>query len=105
MFPEEVRQLLPSNAVDEIRQAGKALAFDMFTAYAFHMMRAAEILILGLVRDYYPITLRESQRNLGQDVAHGGSRSATYRLNLLAIRAASVRFCASNAETPRRDGS
>src|SRR6266404_2343755 len=69
VFPEEVRKLLPSNAVDEIRQAGKALAFDMFTSYAFHMMRAAEILILGLVRDYYPVTLKESQRNLGQYVS------------------------------------
>jgi len=68
VFPEEVRKLLPGNAVDEIRQAGKALAFDMFTSYAFHMMRAAEILIRNLVRDYYRNALKDSQRNLGQYV-------------------------------------
>ena len=68
IFPEEVRKLLPNNAIEEIRQAGKALAFDIFTSYAFHMMRAAEILIRSLVRDYYPNALKGSQRNLGQYV-------------------------------------
>lgn len=31
-FPEDIRKSIPANAIEEIRQGGKALALDMFTA-------------------------------------------------------------------------
>ena len=64
-FPEEIRKLMPTNAIEEIRQGGKALALDMFTAYAFHAMRAAELVMLMLLHDYYNADIPESGRKLG----------------------------------------
>jgi hypothetical protein len=65
-FPEPLRQSLPRDATAEIRQAGKAMAFDLFTAHAFHMMRAAEIVVLWLLRTYYNESIPTAQRNWSQ---------------------------------------
>lgn len=42
MFPERVRQRLPGPAIADIRQAGRCLALDNYTASAFHILRAVE---------------------------------------------------------------
>lgn len=62
-FPEAIRPQIPSAAIAEIQQAGKGLAFDMFTAHAIHMMRAAEIVVLHLLREYYNETVPVAQRS------------------------------------------
>jgi hypothetical protein len=64
-FPTSIRLLLPPSAIDEIRAAGRALAFDLFTASAFHIMRAAELVLLELLKEYQVSPEKESQRNWG----------------------------------------
>ena len=68
-FPEPIREQLPSRVIEEIQQGGKALAFDLFTANSFHMMRAAELVMLNLLRDYYSATIPESGRNWGNYIS------------------------------------
>jgi len=62
-------KLLPRNALEEIQQAGRCLAFDLFTAHAIHSMRAAEIVVIDLLCKYYNLTIPTSQRNWGAYVA------------------------------------
>ena len=87
-FPEALRKSIPSQAIDEIRQGGKAFALDMFTAFAFHAMRAAEIVMLVLLRDYYNQTLKESDRNWGNYIRvikdNGGDPELVRYLNEMA---------------------
>ena len=45
-FPECVREVLPSEMLYDLRQAGRCLAFEVPTACAFHIFRATEVLIL-----------------------------------------------------------
>jgi len=49
LFPENIRQALPRQCVDDIKQAGKCIAFDIPTAAAFHILRATE----SVIRLYY----------------------------------------------------
>jgi hypothetical protein len=49
IFPESIRQYLSSEAVNEVRQAGKCLAFELPTSAGFHILRAAE----DVIREYY----------------------------------------------------
>jgi hypothetical protein len=69
-FAPSVREALIKypRAIEEIRQAGKALAVDLFTARGFHMMRAVEVLVLELLTKYGTPPPKESQRNLGNYV-------------------------------------
>ncbi len=60
---------LSMGAIKEIQQAGRCLAFDLFTAHAFHMMRAAEIVVLALLQEYYNESVPTAQRNWGQYVS------------------------------------
>ncbi len=48
-LPPDVVDKLNSKAVEELRQAGKCLAFDIPTASGFHSIRAAE----AVLHDYY----------------------------------------------------
>lgn len=50
IIPESVRALLPPTVVSEIQQAGRALAFELPTASAFHTCRAVELVL----RSYAP---------------------------------------------------
>jgi hypothetical protein len=46
---DDVRSLMPTQAVSDFRQAGKCLAFDLFTAAGFHTLRATD----SVIRSYY----------------------------------------------------
>src|SRR5262245_18128571 len=49
ILPPELVAVLPANVLEDIREAGKCLAFERATACAFHSCRATE----GLMRAYY----------------------------------------------------
>lgn len=49
MFPESVRAKLPQEAIVDVRESGRCLAFDTFTACGFHMLRATET----VMHEYY----------------------------------------------------
>lgn len=46
MFPKNLIAKLPAQAIQDIREAGKCLAFETPTAAAFHIVRAIESVIL-----------------------------------------------------------
>lgn len=52
VFAPDVRKKVPQAALEEYRSAGRALAFDMPTASAFHVARAIEI-VLRIYRDHF----------------------------------------------------
>lgn len=63
----EVVGLLPNECIEDIREAGRCLAFRLPTAVGFHIFRAVETTVLL----YYPILKiplpkKPSQRNLGR---------------------------------------
>ena len=45
-FPENIRKVFPNQTILDIQQAGRCLAFEVPTACAFHVCRAAESVIL-----------------------------------------------------------
>jgi hypothetical protein len=47
IFPEGIRAKLPEQTIQDIREAGKCLAFETPTASAFHIVRAIESVILA----------------------------------------------------------
>lgn len=47
LFSKDVQQKLPQQAIQDIREAGKCLAFETPTAAAFHIVRAIESVILA----------------------------------------------------------
>jgi hypothetical protein len=49
MLPDSIRLKVRQNVVDELRQSGMCLAFDVPTASAFHILRATEIIL----HEYY----------------------------------------------------
>lgn len=49
IFPDTVIEKIKPEAVEEIRQTGRCLAFDNATASAFHVMRATE----AILHEYY----------------------------------------------------
>jgi hypothetical protein len=48
-FPPDLIAVMPPQVIEDIREAGRCLAFDRSTACAFHICRATE----GLMRAYY----------------------------------------------------
>lgn len=59
MFSKAVREKLPAQAVEDIHEAGKCLAFETATAAAFHIVRAIESVILA----YYEKVLERKPPN------------------------------------------
>ncbi len=49
---EEIRNILPSGINTEFEQAGKALAFELWTACGFHSLRALELMMDHYLRDF-----------------------------------------------------
>jgi hypothetical protein len=49
VFPEAIRTSVPAETVEEIRAAGRCLAFELPTACGFHIVRATE----AVIREYY----------------------------------------------------
>lgn len=55
----KVRASLPEQACDDIRAAGKCLAYELPTACAFHLWRAVETVVVHYYRQLSGKTLRE----------------------------------------------
>jgi hypothetical protein len=51
VIPETLRPYLPDQALSDLRQAGKCLAFEIPTSVGFHVLRAAE----ATIKRYYEI--------------------------------------------------
>jgi hypothetical protein len=49
MLPDSIRLKIGQNVIDELRQSGRCLAFDVPTASGFHILRATEIVL----HEYY----------------------------------------------------
>jgi NAD(P)-dependent dehydrogenase (short-subunit alcohol dehydrogenase family) len=64
-FPQDVLLHFDLHIVKEIRESGKAFAFELFTASAFHIMRAAELMILKLLSVHNLRPTKNSERNWG----------------------------------------
>jgi len=48
-YPADLRKVMPVHVLDDVREAGRCLVFELPTACAFHVCRATE----GLMRAYY----------------------------------------------------
>lgn len=72
IFPESIRARIPTNTINDIRQAGRCLAFDNPTAAAFHEIRAIE----SVMAIYY-------ERVTGKQLPH---RIRNWSIYLKAIR-------------------
>ncbi len=64
-FTPDVQAELSPQAISDIRQAGKCLAFDLDTASGFHIMRATETLIHRYYVTITGTTPRRKDRNWG----------------------------------------
>ncbi|MEO6815628.1 MAG: hypothetical protein ABI177_02910 [Edaphobacter sp.] len=53
MLPEVTRKYLDDTAIEDFRQAGRCLAFNLGTAASFHIARATEV----VVRSYYALVI------------------------------------------------
>lgn len=64
VFPANIRSQLPQHAVDDIKAAGRCLAFELPTAAGFHVARAVETVLLK----YFPTLPMKVPRykNLGK---------------------------------------
>ena len=60
-IPQDWRQPLSQKALDDVRQAGKCLAFEVSTASAFHMWRAVE----SVMDSYYQTLTGNSFQEAG----------------------------------------
>ena len=63
LLPEAVRNLVPGQAIADIRQAGKCLGFDLSTAAGFHILRAIE----AVVREYYRVVVKKQPQLLSRN--------------------------------------
>ena len=63
ILPEAVRKLLPSQAMTDLRQAGRCLAFDLPTAAGFHLLRATE----AVIRAYYTVVVKRPPTPLSRN--------------------------------------
>lgn len=70
LFSIDVRENLNAQELYDLRQAGKCLAFEISTAAAFHMFRAAE----SVLRRYYSFVVgtapKTKMRNWGAYIKH-----------------------------------
>lgn len=65
LFSAVVREQLPPEAISDIHEAGRCLAFDTPTAAGFHTLRAVESVILRYMAVLSVPPLKESERNWG----------------------------------------
>lgn len=65
LFSKVVQQKLPPNAILDIREAGKCLAFETPTAAAFHVVRAIESVILAYYQKVMGTPPPSRMRNWG----------------------------------------
>ncbi|HEY2459918.1 MAG TPA: hypothetical protein VGI16_03885 [Candidatus Acidoferrum sp.] len=55
LLPDNIKAEIPEVAVQELKQAGKCVAFDIPTAAGFHIIRATE----SVIRKYYSVVVRK----------------------------------------------
>jgi hypothetical protein len=65
LFSADVRSLMPSDAISDIRAAGQCLAFDVPTAAGFHILRGVETMMTKYIDVVGARVEKESQRNWG----------------------------------------
>lgn len=53
VLPEGIRSEVPDETINEIRHAGRCLAFELPTAMGFHIVRATE----AVIREYYRVVV------------------------------------------------
>lgn len=73
-LPESIRNTIPKFTVSEFRQAGRCLAFGLFSASGFHALRAAECAL----KQYYTAFLGEPKKDditMGLMASHLKDRS------------------------------
>ncbi len=58
-LPDSIRRTIPKFAVSEFRQAGRCLAFGLFSASGFHALRAAECAL----KQYYAAFLGDAKKD------------------------------------------
>lgn len=68
LIPGELISVLPTDAVADLRQCGKCLAFELPTAAGFHVARATEAVLLAFLDSV--VTSRPTQPNWGQYIQH-----------------------------------
>ena len=60
-----MRTQIPNEAMDDIKQAGRCIAFDIPTAAAFHIIRATETVILQYYNKLGGKSIKPKMRNWG----------------------------------------
>ena len=55
MFSETMRKVIPSQAITDVHEAGRCIAFELPTAAGFHVLRATE----ALTREYYKFVINK----------------------------------------------
>src|SRR5439155_16976144 len=58
MFPDEIRTLLPAEAIHDIQQGARCFAFELPTAAGFHFLRAIE----AVIHKFYDVLSNQAQR-------------------------------------------
>jgi hypothetical protein len=62
VFPADILLKLPSDIIEDVRQAGRCIAFELHTAAGYHIMRAAE----KTLRIYYSLIMgKPTEMNWG----------------------------------------
>jgi len=79
-FSESVRAQLPQNAVRDIQEAGRCLAYDLSSAAGVHILRAVESVILRYMAALEIEPLKASQRNWGVYLSKLGEKGADARV-------------------------
>src|SRR5690606_18328994 len=57
MFSDDIKKHMSERSVEDIKAAGRCLAFELYTAVGFHLMRAIE----DTMRAYYKFLTGESK--------------------------------------------
>ncbi len=63
LLPESVRNNVPGEALADLRQAGRCLAFDIPTAAGIHILRAVE----AVIREYYTVVMKTRPKPVSRD--------------------------------------
>ena len=58
MFPDEIRRLLPDEAIHDIQQGARCFAFELPTAAGFHFLRAIE----AVIHSFYDVLSNQAKR-------------------------------------------
>jgi hypothetical protein len=65
LLDEETRSIIPPEAIEDMNQAGRCLAFDIATAAGFHIVRATESVIRLYFKKATGKELAKNKRNWG----------------------------------------